>query len=467
MMKRQMLTAMGLVLGLGSIGMADDTQARLAAMEAQIKAQQAEIQTLRSSQGDTWLNEQRTAEVKALVQDVLADADTRASLAEGGSTAGHKNGHFFLASEDGNFLLNIWGMEQFRYVYEHTNGNHLPGEETPDAHHSGFHNARTEVGFNGHIYDPKITYAVDILFSDSEDNGLSGESGEAFLQNAWIAYDMCDHSNIKAGQFKTPFLREDIIGDGNQLAADRSLLSNNFGAGYTQGIQVTWNADMWRAWAAVHDGVNQANTSFASDINDIAVTGRVEVLLAGKWNEFDDFVAWSGSSNMGILLGAAIEYDNVKNDGSGGGTAADQLRWTADVTAKFPELMGLSLYAAVIGSSAQNNEPGQSHGDQYGILAQASFFAIPDKMDIFGRWEYTDLDDHAANSVSTISTVHDTCNLVTVGTNYYFHKHDLKATLDFTWVIDRAEGLGNDQTGVLGSSNRNEFVVRSQIQFQF
>ena len=50
--------------------------------------------------------------------------------------------------------------------------------------------------------------------------------------------------------------------DGQQLAADRSLASALFGAGYTQRVELHYMADMWRASLLVHDGVNQDNTGF-------------------------------------------------------------------------------------------------------------------------------------------------------------------------------------------------------------
>ena len=81
---------------------------------AQINELRAEIASLKAQNGENWLTEQRAAEIKGLVQDVLADADTRASLQGGGSTAGYDNG-FFIASSDGNFRLNINGGASIRW----------------------------------------------------------------------------------------------------------------------------------------------------------------------------------------------------------------------------------------------------------------------------------------------------------------------------------------------------------------
>ena len=53
--------------------------------------------------GDNWMTEERAEEVRSLVRDVLADADTRASLLQSGMTAGYDDG-FMIGSTDGNFL---------------------------------------------------------------------------------------------------------------------------------------------------------------------------------------------------------------------------------------------------------------------------------------------------------------------------------------------------------------------------
>ena len=113
MITRKRLIALGgsLLLGVASVTNADvvkGQEARIAALESQI----AEFQ---SQQHQTWLTERRSEEVKSLVREVLADAETRASLLENGMNAGHQDGHFFLASDDGKFLAQISGIVQIRY----------------------------------------------------------------------------------------------------------------------------------------------------------------------------------------------------------------------------------------------------------------------------------------------------------------------------------------------------------------
>src|SRR5687767_8246539 len=93
------------VLMLATVAGAEEAQPDV---RAEIQALRAEVAELRAKEHGAWLNERRTQEIKSLIHEVLADAETRSSLAEGGVTAGW-NKHFFLASEDGNFLMEIGG----------------------------------------------------------------------------------------------------------------------------------------------------------------------------------------------------------------------------------------------------------------------------------------------------------------------------------------------------------------------
>jgi hypothetical protein len=92
-----------------------DLRAKLDAAMSKIAQMDAKIATLESQSSESWMTEQRAAEVRGVVQDVLADADTRASLLQSGMTAGYDNG-FILSSTDGNWLLKTNFLMQQRFI---------------------------------------------------------------------------------------------------------------------------------------------------------------------------------------------------------------------------------------------------------------------------------------------------------------------------------------------------------------
>ncbi len=93
---------------------------------------------------------QSTDEVRAVVAEMLADAQSRSSLLAGG-TSGHDAG-FFLASDDGAFYLNVNGFLQFRYVADFRDKDKHGRLQPGDDFDSGFQMRRMKIGFAGKVY---------------------------------------------------------------------------------------------------------------------------------------------------------------------------------------------------------------------------------------------------------------------------------------------------------------------------
>ncbi|MHC4422317.1 MAG: hypothetical protein ACYS1E_17205, partial [Planctomycetota bacterium] len=89
-MQWKMLAAAGLCAGVAQVSGAED--ATNGDLIEELRAEVAELRStvaqMQANQNEDWLTEQRADEIRGLVQDVLADADTRASLMQDGITAG-------------------------------------------------------------------------------------------------------------------------------------------------------------------------------------------------------------------------------------------------------------------------------------------------------------------------------------------------------------------------------------------
>lgn len=577
------LVVSALVLGVAASSHAAEPSntalmAQLEAMKAQLATQQAEINQLRSTNNQSWMNERRAEEVKTLIREVLSDADTRSSLMEGGMTAGRKNGKFFIGSEDGNFMLNISGQIQSRYIYNNTDlalegdvGGNIYVEDADgtggmrqvshatfdeDEHEGGFQLRRGKVRFDGHLFDPKLTYALQLAVShathpdeieidfdtifdvggqqghfdisddpihdevgqDEDTDVFSGDfidvfdpdnneqlpnigafkrRGDIILEDAWLAYEFADGLEVKFGQFKAPFLREEDVDSKHQLAADRSYTADLFTVDYTQGVQLEWGGELsgvpLRVRSMIHDGSYQHNSDFNEDTTDFAISTRVDILVAGDWAQFDDFAAWSGDP-FGVMVGAAVDYEAAETGDDN--FRYNILKWTIDVSVEIPDMYGLNIFAAMIGQhldAAYSNQALRrflgGSADQYALVAQAGIFIIPDKMDAFIRWEYMDLDNlffwnsptghqifyPVGLSSATISDNADKpvnaewgdeINIITFGTNYYFQRHAVKATFDVVWVLDTLPAHNTGQ-GLRASMDDDQFALRAQVQLLF
>src|SRR5687767_12145527 len=137
----------------------DELAQRLAAAEAKIAAMEA-------AQNQNWLTEQRASEIRGLVQDVLADADTRASLLQTGMTSGYDNGAV-IGSSDGNWLLRTNVHLQERFIY-----NNRDDAGTGESDRYGFEPTRVQFFLSGHVVDPSWYYHIRINTGAQDQSGL-------------------------------------------------------------------------------------------------------------------------------------------------------------------------------------------------------------------------------------------------------------------------------------------------------
>ena len=134
-----------------------DSPQTLDAMRAEIAALQTEMQQMRSERDRSWIDERQKEEVKALIEEVLADAETRGSFQnEAGTLAGWDRG-FYLASADDTFRLDIGGLLQFQYLISSADD-----PPTGDDVERGFVIHRGRLKFSGHVGNPDLNYFIQL-----------------------------------------------------------------------------------------------------------------------------------------------------------------------------------------------------------------------------------------------------------------------------------------------------------------
>lgn len=405
----------------------DDVAQRLAAAEAKIAAMEA-------AQNQNWLTEARASEIRGLVQDVLADADTRASLLQSGMTAGYDNGAV-IGSSDGNWLIrtNIHLQERFIYNVQDNNGN-------PEAEEDryGFEPARVQFLLSGHVVDPSWYYNIRVNQGTQDDTGLIF---------AYVGKDFGNGLKVQMGAMQSQLLREDIVATQYQLAVERSSVNYLFNAGYMDGVQVSWEGDKFRLFGQLSDGANTSNTNWIAYDTEYALTARAEFLLSGNWNQFNDFTSPKGSEG-GIMIGGAIHYQTGEDGGIN--QDVDAFTLTGDVSW---EGNGFNVFGAVMYSDtdAADNNP-------LGVVIHGGWY-FNDTWELFGRLEWTDFDIAGT----------DDFGIVTVGANKYFAGNNNKMTLDVGFAFETIP-FTNTATGIRNdfiSDNDGQLIVRYQWQILF
>ena len=260
-------------------------------LQARLDAAEARIAELSSNREETWLESRRSEEVKALVKEVLADADSRASF-QGAPMTG------VFPTKGNAWSLKLGGFVQTRYSYN--SGGSV------EANH-GFSIPRARLIFEGNVLD--VGYKVSGQFSDG---------GDFELKDAYGTFDLFG-LDTKFGQFKAPFMKEVLVSQVDTLAADRSIVAYTFGQGRSQGIEFGKDFGALNLRAAYTDGFNSANG--AGIQNGYALTARADWDVTDWWN-----------------LGAAISWNDL----------VDTDYWTYTVDTGL-DVSGLELTAAFTG----------------------------------------------------------------------------------------------------------------------
>src|SRR5687768_4659856 len=115
-MNAVVLSALALAADATSVAYAQQSEPTVADLRSLVADLQDQVDNLKAQNDQNWMTEKRAAEIRGLVQDVLADADTRASLLQSGAVAGYDK-NFFISSADGNWLLKVTGQVQVRFNF--------------------------------------------------------------------------------------------------------------------------------------------------------------------------------------------------------------------------------------------------------------------------------------------------------------------------------------------------------------
>jgi hypothetical protein len=443
-----------------------NVQAQLESMKSQMdairqenQAMKSEIDDLRAKTDADWLTEARAEEIRGLVADVLADADSRASLLQDGMMAGWSD-HFFLADPNGRFKLELQGMMQFRWIY-----NYMERDPNPfsggdrDQHREGFENTRTRLTFRGYVFSPDIEYLVR---GDFARNG-----GNFGLLDAWIRYQLTDEWGVRFGQFKLPYNREELVQPQEQLAVERSLVNELFNVGRSQGIELTYSNGASRFMLATSDGGsgpaggagNRQNQTALTQDTEYSFTGRYEHLLSGEWRQFTDFTSPPGDPT-GALWGIAGHFEESES----GAPAFTQTttRIVAGTTDLSFEWGGASAFGA-LHFTYVDSPSGMTHFT--GIMGQVAMYVAP-KWELFARGEYMNF-EFGSGSFGALSDV----GIASAGFNYYIEGHDLKWTTDISFGLTDIKIAAQfaDPLGFRSNADDTwpQIVFRTQFQLLF
>ncbi|MCH8824050.1 MAG: hypothetical protein IH984_11145 [Planctomycetes bacterium] len=429
---------------------------RFDALLNEVRSLRDEVQHLRGKTDDSWLTEQRAEEIRALTLDVLADVDTRASLKDGGALtlmAGHDGDHFFLKSPDGNFLMGINGLLQYRWIGNFRGNESGRASTSPDDdNETGFEFRRVELGFGGHVFSPEFGYTLVLATED----GAAGVE-QLIAQDVVLSYAASDNLTWLAGRYFAPFLREELMGGGGSLAVALSFMNNNLSIGRGEGISAVYQTDSFRVHGFLSDGAGSGGgggvNNPTADGVELAGTVRADFKLDGEWGQWGGFSAWEDQPSS-FFLGGAIHYQSGESGDSLAANDVDLFGWTIDGSIQNG---GFNLFVAAAGNHTESDTAVDI--DNYGFVVQAGYMVVPDKFEPFLRYEVMMFDE-------LLGLVEDDVNLITFGANYYLNDN-VELTFDIVWALDPIPGDSLNAGLLADGVEEDQIVARAQVQLKF
>lgn len=458
-------------------------------------------------------------EVRAIVAEMLSDAQSRSSLlALNKATAGHENG-FFIGSADGNFRMRIDGVLRMRYIANLRSDDGVrgvpggatdPGGSPRTGVNSGFEVRKVVVRFAGHAISPDLRYTLSFSSENPAGNGGSPQLEDAAM-NYRIPQGFAgvgEGWNIRFGQFKFPFMRESLIDDSVQVAVERSLVEQIFGAGRSQGVEIGHTTPGSRVLLGLHDGFSSSNTSWTSESvrpgtrlaprgeRALGLSARGEWILQGKRENLTDLGAPPGQ-DLAAQVGVAASWNQSRRiqDSVDGGNWRDFDAFGSTVDVQI-DGGGLGLFGAVVSqwNRAERNNAGAGSGR--GVEAwNLGFVALGtvrprNELELFVRYEALMIGSQQGAFASTDPDREirsRSYNFVTTGATWLFAGRAVQLTVDTVLSLNRTARLfdgapaptgsytdlvelgvlPSTNVGLLGSAKGLEAVVRAQFQLLF
>lgn len=424
---------------------------------------------------------------RAYAAELRADANTRSSL---------------LGNTGPGIGVDIF--TQFRYTYNTRDG--VAGVDFGDDDTTlGFSTPRTQIRLHGGVEGTDITGHVSFDFGDAFDNGLNGSAvspapanGDATLRTAYGEWTIDDNWTFMFGQMRNPLFFESNIAPEYSQGVERSIAHSFFDVGYTQGIALQYADDTIKFTGVISDGpaLQGSATSPASSLinsgaeSDISLTGRLDVLFEGSWDQFQDFTSWRGSNNA-IRVGGGIHY-STRGDtnpglvpGSilagapaivGGVDTEDVFAWTVDASY---ESDGWGAFVAYqnVSISADGVTSGDADASFDAFILQGNVF-LSDQVEFYARYATIFLEDDAAAALLA-ATDEDQYSTLVAGINYYLVPESFAArfSLDVAWALEDTSGIDNLMTndsartgfqfGNAAGNADEEIMIRAQMSLLF
>lgn len=392
-------------------------------------------------------------EVRRIVAEMLADAETRTSLSA--DAAGY-DGRFFLADPASGFRLTLTCEYQMRYLasFDAVERDGDGGDDADIQEGFQLHNARLD--FRGSTHDRRIGFRVMPAYSRSEDTMILLDAQADIRAGDWT---------FRVGQFSLPFTRDYFaLSPVRQVAADRAFTDYIFRLNRSQGVMALRSWERIRGFLSFSDGSRALNTDF-DDPNeaDVALTGRIEGrLLDGEWRQFDSAFV-QPDIPPDLLIGGAAHWQNDGRTGAPADFSGETDLSTATIDLSW-QTAGWT--AACAGYWRTIDGDGDQSVTDWGFMAHAAV-QVSNHFDLFVRYSQVWPDPDRSGGAADFPVIE-------LGTNWALipGSQVARATAQILWCPEPQEDSAsivapNDSIGILADADGGQLTFMIQFQLVF
>lgn len=337
------------------------------------------------------------------------------------------DGGFFLEGDKGEstFKIRFNGRVQTRLTLELFEAD----DQDPEI---ALAVQRARFGFEGHVFSKDLTYKFQADFG----------RGKAGLKDYYINYALSDGLELRAGQWKKPFSRQQLTSSGKLELVDRASTDKAFGAGRDVGLMLHNDYDEVEGFEWAVGLFNGAGENVVPDVWQPQAVVRLGYGNFGKarYSEGDlECADKPESCGLRWAVAASVIADgSMPKDGDEG-----QIVSELDFILK---ASGFSLNGAFFLDFDLGDEAAGGGMDKLGFHAQASYYLAGPHLLPAIRFASVMPDDDAS----------PTTREATLGIGYLPRKHNLKWQTDATMLMTE-----------LGDASSTDWLVRTEVQLAF
>ena len=369
---------------------------------------------------------------------------TTAVFSQEGTINGNSfgKGIFNIVAKDSTWSMNFSARMQF---LSNSSWNAIDNKLTDPT--QDFLLRRSRLKFGGFVYNPKLTYKIELGLSNRDMSGSSEFTSNTPRQimDGVVMWNFHNNMSLWIGQTKLPGNVERVISSGNLQLVDRSLLNSRFNIDRDIGVQLRNHFTLGKEFVirqklAMSQGEGRNVTT--GNLGGHEYTARVEFLPLGEFTSDGDYSGGDlkREQTPKLSIGSTYDFNNnaVRNRGNQGTYMVNDIGFYetniktlfVDAMFKYNGFSFMGEYAdRTAGDAFAKNSDGTLTGAKVEIgkaINLQSGYLFKNNYEIAARYTQIDLD----NTISNIGAQKQT----TLGVSKYIVGHKLKIQTDVSYL---------------------------------